>query len=170
MIAKTLKGFGRRVGVGQQVEILLGDRAPFGHRRKIQDLIPVFAAVQDDREFLRQLVGLRERQNFEELVARPEPARKNHHRRRQVREPELPHEEVMEFEVQTVGDVFVRALFVRQPDIQADRLAAGLVRAAIGGFHDARPAARRDDEAVVLGLATMTLHAVSCRASSRASS
>jgi len=47
----------------------------------------------------------------------------------------------VELEVQPVGDVLVRALFVGQPDIQPDRLATGLVGAAIGRFHDARAAA-----------------------------
>ena len=41
------------------------------------------------------------------------------------------------------------ALLERQADVQADRLAAGLVRAAVGGLHDARTAAGRHDEAVM---------------------
>src|SRR5262249_26272005 len=40
----------------------------------------------------------------------------------------------------------------RQTDVEADRFAAALARAAIRRFHDPRPAARCDDETVVLGL------------------
>ena len=119
---------------------------------KSRTCVPVLAAVEDDADLLRQLVGLHEREDLEQLVARAEAAGKDHERLRQVREPELPHEEVVELEVQAVGDVRVRALLERQPDVQADRLAAGLARAAVGGLHDARAAARRDDEAVVVGL------------------
>src|SRR5207253_2255254 len=66
--------------------------------------------------------------------------------------PELPHEEVMEFEVQAFGDVLVGALLVRQADIEANRLPARLLCAAVGCLHDAGAAARGDDEAMVLGL------------------
>ena len=52
--------------------------------------------------------------------------------------------------MQPLGDVRVRALLERQPDVQADGLAAGLARAAVRGFHDSRAAARRDNEAVIL--------------------
>ncbi len=117
-----------------------------------EHLVPVLAAVQDDQQLLRQLAGLRQRQDLEQLVERAEAARKDHQRLGQVGEPELPHEEVVELEVQLVGDVAVGALLERQPDVQPDRLAARLVRAAVGRLHDARPAARGDHEAVVLRL------------------
>ena len=47
-------------------------------------------------------------------------------------------------------------LLERQADVQADRLAAGFARAAVGRFHDAGAAARGDDEAVVLRLQRVT--------------
>ena len=98
---------------------------------------------------LRQFVRLHEREDLEQLVARAEAARKNHERLRQVREPELPHEEVMELEMQAVGDVRVGALFEWQPDVEPDRLPSGLARAAIGRFHDPGTAARGHDETMV---------------------
>ncbi len=57
----------------------------------------------------------------------------------------------MKLELEAVRDVRVRALLEWQADVQADRLSAGLARTAICRFHDARAAARRDDEAVILG-------------------
>ena len=55
-----------------------------------------------------ELLGLHQREDLEHLVERAEPARKDHERLRQVREPELAHEEVVELEVQAVGDVRIR--------------------------------------------------------------
>src|SRR6185503_5547394 len=107
---------------------------------------------EDYADLLRQLVGLYERQHLEQLVERAEAAGKNHQRLRQVGEPELAHEEVVELEVQPLGDVGVGALLERQPDVEADRLAARLAGAAVGRLHDARAAAGGDDEPMVLGL------------------
>ena len=52
----------------------------------------------------------------------------------------------MELEAQIGRDVGVRLLLVRQVDVQADALGADFERAAVGGFHDARPAAGHDHE------------------------
>ena len=43
-------------------------------------------------------------------------------------------------------EVGVRLLLVRQLDVAPDRATPGLARAAVGRFHDARPAARHDRE------------------------
>src|SRR5215510_14732213 len=59
-----------RVGPMKQLFVLFGNRAPLCHRLEVDHLLPVLASVQDDRNLLRQLVGLRKRQNLEELVAR----------------------------------------------------------------------------------------------------
>ncbi len=80
-------------------------------------------AVQNDCYFLRQLLRLYQRQDLEKLVHRSESARKDHQRLRQIGEPELAHEEVMEFEVQFVRDVRIRPLLERQTDVQTDGLA-----------------------------------------------
>ena len=98
---------------------------------KFDDLVPVARAVEDDRDVSLQLARLRERQDLEELVERAEPAREHDQRARQVREPELAHEEVVELEPELGRDVRVRTLLVRQPDVEADRPAAG-VRARRG--------------------------------------
>src|SRR5436189_2398678 len=103
MVLQLLERVLRRVGVLQQAEIGLGNRAPLRHGLEIEDLVPVLAAVQDHFDLLRQLVGLHQRENLEELIARPEAAGKNHQRFREVSEPELSHEKIMKFELQAVG-------------------------------------------------------------------
>ena len=40
-------------------------------------LVPVFAAIDDDQDFLGQFFGLREGQDFEEFVHGAEAAREN---------------------------------------------------------------------------------------------
>src|SRR5665213_3866824 len=110
MTAQLAERLIRRVGVMEQVFVFLGNRAPLGHRVEVDSLLPVLAAVQNDGDLLRQLVCLRERQDLEHLVQRAEPAGKNHERLREICEPELAHEKIMELEVQTVGDEVVRAL------------------------------------------------------------
>src|SRR5262249_13959054 len=65
----------------------------------------------------------------------------------EVREPELPHEEVVELEPEAGRDPRVRALLVRETDVEADGASARVVRAAVRGFHDARPAAATDEKA-----------------------
>src|SRR5204862_897578 len=52
--------FGGRVDAVHQPEIVVGNRAPFGHRPEIEHMLPVVAAVQNDFDRLRQLVGLDE--------------------------------------------------------------------------------------------------------------
>ena len=82
MIAQVLERVGGRVGVMKQLEILFGNGAPLGHRLEIQHLIPVLAAVQHDADLLRQLVGLHQREDLEQLVERAEAARKDDERLR----------------------------------------------------------------------------------------
>src|SRR5947209_5274644 len=81
------------------------DRAPLRHRLEVDHLLPVLAPVENDGDLLRELVRLRKRQNLEQLVARAETAREYHQRFGQIREPELPHEEVVELEMQAFSDV-----------------------------------------------------------------
>ena len=109
----------------------------------------VLGAVEDDLDLLGELFRLHQRQDLEHLVERPEAARKDHQRLCQIREPELPHEEIVELEVQPLRDVAVRPLLEGQFDVQAHGFAARLLGAAVGGLHDARAAAGRDDEAMV---------------------
>ena len=130
-----------RVRSLDQIDVPRADRSPVGHRLETEDRIPVLGPVEDDLDLLRQLLGLHQRQDLEHLVERAEAARKDHERLGEIRKPELAHEEVVELEVQSLGDVAIRALLERKPDVQADRLAAGIGSAAIGRFHDPGTAA-----------------------------
>src|SRR4029453_11578262 len=107
---------------------------------------PVSRAVQDDEQLLGKLPRLREGKNLEHLVQRSEPTRKDNERLREVREPELSHEEIVKLEVQPFRDVPVRPLLERQTDVETYRLPTCFAGAAIGGFHDPRTAARAHDE------------------------
>src|ERR1035438_9305915 len=113
--------------------------------------MPVFAAVDDDEDFLGKFVGLREGENFEEFVDGAEAAGKNHQRFGEIGEPELAHEEIVELEVERGRDVLVGILLEGQIDVEADGFASGLVGTEVGGFHDAGTTAGGDDEAVAAG-------------------
>jgi len=117
-------------------------------RLEIYDFLPELRAVQDDHDLLRQLLGLHQRQDLEKLVHRSESARKDHQRLRQISEPELAHEEVMELEIQFIRDIRIRVLLVRKTDVQSDGLASRIRSPAIGRLHDSRTAAGADHEAV----------------------
>ena len=58
----------------------------------------------------------------------------------------------MEAEAQAWCDVRIWILFVRQPDVQADRFAADVVGAAIGGFHDSGSTAGHDHQSAIAGI------------------
>jgi hypothetical protein len=114
-------------------------------------------------------VGLRQGEQFEHLVDGAEAPGKNDQRSRQIGEPVLAHEEVVELEVQRRRDVAVRRLFEGQLNVEADGFSAGLEGAAVGGFHDAGAAAGGDDKAMTAGLEAKA-PLVSMKASRRASS
>src|SRR5207253_1756893 len=95
-----------------------------------------------------ELARLAECQDLEQLVERAEAAGKNDDGAREVCEPELAHEEVVELEPEAGRDVGVRALLVREADVEPDRAPARVGRAAVCGFHDAGPAAAADEKAV----------------------
>src|SRR5580704_9787370 len=94
-----------------------------------------------------KLVGLQQREHFPELVHGAEAAGKNDQGFGHLREPELAHEEVMEAEIQLGRDVGVRTLLVRKLNAEADRASTRFGRAAVGGLHDPRAAARADYKA-----------------------
>src|SRR5450631_1319404 len=133
------------------VEVFGGNGAGVDEGLKVQDAVPVLAAVDDDQDFLGQLVGLREREDLEEFVHGAETAGENDESLGEIGEPEFAHEEVMELEVQRGSDVLVGTLLERQLDIQADRLSSGFVGAEVGGFHNAGTSAGGDDEAAAAG-------------------
>src|SRR5439155_11273668 len=85
-----------------------------------------------------ELVSLRQRQDLEQLVERAEAARERDQGARQVREPQLAHEEVVELQAQLRRDIGIGALLLRQADVETDAAAAGERCSPIGGLHDSR--------------------------------
>jgi hypothetical protein len=150
-VAEESEGVFGRVDELEQVQIVGGDGAGVDEGLEVHDAVPVFAAVDDDQNFLGKLVGLREGEDFEKFVDGAEAAGKNHQRFGEIGEPEFAHEEIMELEVERGGDVGVGILLEGQVDVEADALASGLVGAEVGGFHDAGTAAGGDDEAAAAG-------------------
>ncbi len=148
MALQHLEGLRRRVGAMKLTHVARVNRSPFQQRFEIKDAIPVVRTVEDDLNLLGELFGLHQRENLGHLVKRAEAPGKDHQRLGEIGKPELPHEEVTELEVEPLRDVGIRSLLGREPDVEADRLAPGLLRAPVGRLHDAGAAAGGHHEAV----------------------
>ena len=122
---QVAEGFLWRVCPLIQVEVFGRDCAGVNERLEVDDAVPVFAPVDDDRHLLRKLFHLRQCQNLKSFVQRAESAGKDHQRLREIREPVLAHEEVVKLEVQGGRDPAVGELFERQLDVKPDGFAAG---------------------------------------------
>src|SRR5580704_6528921 len=103
----------RLIGVIEQAEILGVDHAVFDEGVKIDDLLPVARAVKNDRYRAVEFTRLGQCQDLGQLIQGSEAAGKDDECAREVRKPELAHEEVMKFERQRAGDVGVWTLFTR---------------------------------------------------------
>src|SRR5664279_4813245 len=110
-----------------QVKVLGGNRSGIHQGLEVDDLVPVLPAINHHSDVLGELLGLRQRQQFEHFVEGPEASGKHHQRFGQIGKPQLAHKEVVELEVQVRGDVGIGNLLERQIDIEADSLAACLV-------------------------------------------
>src|ERR1700691_5394780 len=146
-VAQELEGVFGGVDEFEEVEIFGGDGAGVDEGLEVHDAVPVFTAVNYDKDFFCEFVGLGEGENFEEFVDSAEAAGKNHQGFSEIGEPKLAHEEIMEFEIERWSDVGVRILLEGQIDVKADTFASGFVSAEVGGFHDAGASAGGDDEA-----------------------
>ena len=82
-------------------------------RLEVDDLRPVFLAVDHNTYVLGELLGLGEGEELEHLVEGAEAAGEDNQGLSKVGEPELTHEEVVELEVQFGGDVGVGHLLER---------------------------------------------------------
>ena len=83
----------------EDVEIFFGDVSELGKFFEIDDGTPEFFAEKHDRNLFPRLVRLNEREHFEKLVHRPEPAGEGNQRMREVQEPVLANKEVTELEI-----------------------------------------------------------------------
>src|SRR3954454_13714628 len=147
-VAQEFKGFFRIIYDLDQVEILGRHCAGVHEGLEVDDLVPVLAAVDDDQDFLRELFGLREREDLEKFVHGTEAAGKDDESFGEIRKPELTHEEVMKLEIERGRDELVGVLLERKLDVQTDTLASGFEGAQIGGLHNARAAAGGNDESM----------------------
>src|ERR1700737_3419577 len=94
----VIEGLVDGVGELQHFKFVFIDGAGVHHGLPVQNLIPIFSAVDKDDVVLSQLARLHEGEHFHELVKRAEPPRENYQGLGDLREPELTHEEVMEIE------------------------------------------------------------------------
>src|SRR6202158_5618837 len=150
-IAQELEGVFWAVYDLELVDVFRGNGAGIDEGLKVDDAVPVFAAVDDHQNFLGQFIGLRERKNFEEFVHGSESAGENDEGLGKISEPEFAHEEIVELKVQSGSDVSVGALFEGQLDVQTNGLSPGFVSAEVGGLHDARTSAGSHHEAAAAG-------------------
>src|SRR5580704_13607826 len=99
-VAKKGEGVFGSIDELEQVEVFGRDGTGVDEGLEVHDAVPVFAAVNDDKDFFREFVGLGEGEDFEELVDGAEAPGKNNQGFGEVGEPELAHEEIMEFEIE----------------------------------------------------------------------
>src|SRR5579872_3306819 len=123
-VAEECKRFFRIVDNLEKFQILRRYRPGIDKGLEVDDLVPVLAAINDDQDFLGQLVRLGERQDFKKFVHRAEAAGEDYESLREIREPELAHEEIVKLEIQRRRDELVGMLLERQLDVQPDAFAA----------------------------------------------
>ena len=116
-------------------------------RLEVDHFFPERRTVEEHGNRAVELVSLRQRQDLEQLVERAEAARERDQGARQVREPQLAHEEVVELEAELRSDIRVGTLLLRQTDVEPHAAASGERCSPIGGLHDSRAPARADEQA-----------------------
>src|SRR5580692_1143629 len=132
------------VRIAEEIEIFAADHAVTNERIEVDDLVPVVRTVEKNQDPAIQLPSLLQSQYLRHLVQGAEASGKDHQRTREVREPKLAHEKIVELEGQPAGNVGVGPLLVRQSYVEADSPSARLRGAAICGFHNSAPSARAD--------------------------
>ena len=148
---EVIEGLVDRITEMQEIDIRGRNGPPAGHGIEVENLLPVVGAEDDDGEGFGDLSGLNEGEDLHEFVERSEAAREDDQGLGEVNEPEFPHEEIMEFEVEFSGDEGIGILLVGNADIEPDGFAVRERGASIGGFHDPRAAAGADDEMTAVG-------------------
>lgn len=139
-------GFFGGVGEDKAVEVfgVDGSHGNEAVEEEIHEGLVVFDA-HEDAGVVADLSGLDEGCDFEKFVEGAESAGEGDERIGVLGEHDFPHEEVTEFDEGI--EVGVGLLFVGQLDVATDGVAADVFCAAIGGFHEAGPAASHDSEA-----------------------
>src|SRR5277367_2682434 len=93
--SQQLQGRIGRVREFEQREVFGTDYAVMKKGLEVNDFVPVFRTIQNDGNASLKLAGLRQRENFHDLIQGAEPPRKSNQATRQLRKPQLAHEEVM---------------------------------------------------------------------------
>lgn len=136
----------------EQIHIAGRNDAPIDESLEIEDTVPKFGAEQDDGHALLHLAGLDKGERLEQLIHGAKAAGEHDQRLGHIDKPVLADKKVVEFELQIAGDKGIEPLLKRQADAEADRCAADLLCASIGGLHDAGAAAGANDEAAFAAL------------------
>jgi hypothetical protein len=144
-LADVLDGFLDRISHENEIEIGGADCSRARHIMKKAHHLPPILRAQDDDWKILDLAGLYQRQRLEQFVHRARSAWEHDEGVAIFHQQSLADEEVVHRHA-TV-EVVVRLLLEGKLDVAADRAAARLLCAAIGRFHDARPASRHHREA-----------------------
>ncbi|SLM47547.1 protein of unknown function [Nitrospira japonica] len=153
MAGNEIPGLLRRFGVVKELKVVFRDQSMVDEPWPVDESVPEVAPDQNDDE-MAGLPGLEERQGFKEFVKRAESPRQGNQRPGPDEEMHLSHGKIAELETEFRRDVRIRALLVRQGDVQSDRFGADVRSAAIRRFHDARAAA--GDDHIVATVADLT--------------
>lgn len=144
-IDDAFDGFFGRIGDDEQVEVFGVDAAIGQHAfaDEVEHGFPVALPHEDDGKVL-DLAGLDEGESFEEFVEGAEATGADDEGVGVLDEHDLADEEVAELD--ELVDEGVGLLLVGEGDVAADGRSASVACAAVGGFHDSRPAAGHDGE------------------------
>ena len=100
----------------KQIYIVRGNDSPFDEMIEIDQSVPKFLAVEKDRHFFVQFIGLGKGKGLEEFVHGPEPAGEHHDSLGMIEEVELAQEKVVELEGEFGVSVGVDSLLKGQAD------------------------------------------------------
>src|SRR5579872_6758844 len=114
----------------EEIEILGADRSPAHESVEIEEIAPELLPVENNRERAADFPSLDEGQDLEKFVHRAEAAGEDYQSARQIGEPELAHEEVVELEQQVGRDEGVGPLLVWKTDRQSHGRASRPLRRA----------------------------------------
>ncbi len=147
-ISDVLHGYFRGIGDEDAIEVFGVDRF---HLNKTfadegEEWLPVFLSHEDEGK-IADFAGLDEGRDFKEFIECAEAAGQADEGVGVFDEHDLADEEVAE--LNEAIDVRIWLLLHGELDVAADGGAVGVFGAAVGGFHDAGPAAGHDGEAGV---------------------
>ena len=100
----------------KQIYIAWGNDSPLDKMIEIDQTVPEFLAVEKDRHFFVQFIGLGKCEGLEEFVHGTKTARKYHDGLGMIEEIELTQEEVVKLEGEVGIGIGINSLLKRQAD------------------------------------------------------